>query len=144
MCCSPDQDPWGMCQEMTGAELGDIPFYGTRGNSARAYRLGQRTRGGQGEDRGHPKPPFSSYHMRYEELSRACRLLTEIHTRLCKSLQATHYSSLERQRLHHQRRKEAHIWDAEASIDQDTNSSKSYHVRRYGLHSGSGLGATNR
>ena len=32
-----------------------------RRESARAYRLGQRTGGGQGQYRGHPKPPFTRY-----------------------------------------------------------------------------------
>ena len=45
-----------------------------RGSSARAYRLGQRTRGGQCQDRGHLKAPSSKYRMRFEELSWACQL----------------------------------------------------------------------
>ena len=133
-----------MCHETTGVELGDIPFYGTRGSSAWVYCLGQRTIGRQGQDRGHPKPPSSSYHTRFEELSRAGQLLPEIHTRLCKILQATHHSSLQRQRFHHRRRREARIRDAEATIDRGTDSSKSYHVRRYRLRNGSSLGATTR
>ena len=61
------------------------------GSSPRAYHLKQRTRGGQGQDRGHPNPPSSKYRTRFEELSRARRLLPEIHSRLCKIFQATHH-----------------------------------------------------
>ena len=68
-----------------------------------------------------------------------------------KSLQATHHPSLQRQRLHHRRRRVACIRDAEASTNRGTNSSKSKlgltirdHVRRFGLHKGSGLVATIR
>ena len=107
------------------AELGEIPLHGKRESNARAYRLGQRIRGGQGQDRGHLKPPSSRYCKRFEELYQACRLLLEIHARLCKSLQASHHPSLQRQRLHHRRRREAHIYDVEASTDRDTDSSKS-------------------
>ena len=56
--CSLDQDPGGLHQETNGVKLGKIPLYDTRGSSARAYHLEQRTRGGQGQDRGHPKPPL--------------------------------------------------------------------------------------
>ena len=59
--CSPDENPGGMRQEMTSVKLGKIPPHGTRGTSAWAYRLGQRTRGGQGQDRGHKKPPSTRY-----------------------------------------------------------------------------------
>ena len=76
---------------MTDAMLGEIPLHDMRGSNARAYHLEQRTRGGQGQDTGHPKPPSSRYHTRFEELSWACRLLSEIHSRLCKSLQTTHH-----------------------------------------------------
>ena len=58
---SPDQDPWGLRQETACAKLGKIPLHCTGGSSARAYHLGQRTRGGQGQNRGHPKPPSSRY-----------------------------------------------------------------------------------
>ena len=33
---SPEKDPRGLHQETTGIELGEIPFYGARGSSARA------------------------------------------------------------------------------------------------------------
>ena len=33
------KNPRGMRQETTGIELGEIPFYGARGSSARASRL---------------------------------------------------------------------------------------------------------
>ena len=75
--CSPDEDTICMRQETTGVKLGKISLHGTRGSSARAYRLEQRTGGGQGQDRGHPKPPSIRYRTRFEELSRACRLLPE-------------------------------------------------------------------
>ena len=61
-----------LSQETTGAKLGEISLHGMRGSSARAYHLGQRTRGGQGQNRGHPKPPSSRYRTRFEELFRAC------------------------------------------------------------------------
>ena len=85
----------------------------------------QRTRGGQGQDRGHPKLPSFRYHTRLKEISRACRLLPEFHLGLCKSLQATHHPSLQRQRLHHRRRREARIHNAEASTDRGIDTSKS-------------------
>ena len=66
-------------------------------------------------------------------------------TRLCEILQATHHPSLQRQRLHHRRRREARIHDVEASTNQGTDSLKSElgltlrnHVRRFGLRGGSG------
>ena len=43
------------------------------------------------------------------EVSRACRLLLKIYTRLCQSFQATHHPYLQRQRLHHRRRRETRI-----------------------------------
>ena len=94
--CSPNQDPGGLRQETTGASLGKIPLHGTWGSSVRAHHLRQRTRGGQGQDTGHPKPPSSRYYIRFGELSWACRLLPEIHTKLCQSLPATHHPSLKR------------------------------------------------
>ena len=92
---SPNQDLGGLCQETTGVKLGKISFRGERGSSARAYPLGKRTRGGQGQDRGHPKPPSSRYRTRFKELSLARWLLLEIYSRLSESLQATHHPSLQ-------------------------------------------------
>ena len=40
-----------------------------------------------------------------------------IHPGLRESIQAPHHPSLQRQGLHHQRRREEHIYDAEASTD---------------------------
>ena len=37
---SPDQDPGGLCQEMTADKLEKILLHGMGGSSARAYRLG--------------------------------------------------------------------------------------------------------
>ena len=123
--CSVDKDIGGMRQETTGVKLGKIPLHGTRESGAQAYHLEQRTGGGQGQDRGHPKPPSSRYYTRSKELSQACRLLPEIHTRLCQSLQATHHPSLQRQRFHHRQRREARIYDVEASTNRGTNTPKS-------------------
>ena len=47
-----------------------------------------------------------------QEISWARRLLSEIRPRLCESLQATHHPSLQGQRFHHRRRREACIHDA--------------------------------
>ena len=114
-----------MRQETTGTQVGEIPLHGTRGSSARAHRLGQSLRSRQGQDRGHPKPPSTKYCQGPTELSRACRLLSKIYSRFCQSLQAPYYPSLQRQGLHHRRRREAHIHDVEASTDRGTDSTKS-------------------
>ena len=99
---------------MNGVKLGEIPFYGKTESRVWAYHLRLRTRGGQGQDRGHPKPPSSSYHTRFEELSQARWILTKIQTKLCKGLQATHHPSLQIKRLHRRQRREADICDAES------------------------------
>ena len=75
-----------MRQETIGTQLGELPFHDTRGSSARAHRLGQRLRSGQGQDRGHPKPPSTKYRERFEELSQAHRLLSEIYPGLCEKV----------------------------------------------------------
>ena len=40
---------------MVDVELGKISFHGTIESNAGASRLKQKTKGGQGQDRGHPK-----------------------------------------------------------------------------------------
>ena len=48
-----------------------------------------------------------------------------IHPRLRESFQASHHPSLQRQGLHHRRRREARIQDIEASTNRSTDSTKS-------------------
>ena len=57
---------------MADVELGEISFHGTRESNARASHLEQKTEGGQGQDRGHPKRPSTDHFTRFTKLSHAC------------------------------------------------------------------------
>ena len=77
----------------------------------------QRTGGGQGQYRAHPKPPSLDHIIRSMELSRARWFLAKIYTILCQSLHATDHPYLQRQKLYHQQRRGASVQDVEVSLD---------------------------